>query len=105
MGDLHNQAKHTRKMADELQARFAMADRFRARSGEAGSFKIIADSSIKGVAPAHIIVIDDMFDTCGHLCNVVEALHVYAPEAKIYACATHGYFSRDEAAKIKRLVD
>lgn len=93
-------AKRTRRMADELQVGFMMSDKFRPKAGEVGSVRIIADA---GVKPKHVIVVDDMFDTCGSLVGVVEAVHAFAPQAKIYAVATHGYFSRDAHEKIKKL--
>eukprot|EP00927_Polykrikos_kofoidii_P056791 TRINITY_DN50874_c0_g1_i1.p1 TRINITY_DN50874_c0_g1~~TRINITY_DN50874_c0_g1_i1.p1 ORF type:complete len:378 (+),score=69.09 TRINITY_DN50874_c0_g1_i1:103-1236(+) len=94
-------AKRTRKMADELQVGFMMADKFRPKAGEVGQVKIISDASLR---PKNIIIIDDMFDTCGSLVKVVEAVRVFAPDAKIYAVGTHGYFSKDAHEKIAALV-
>eukprot|EP00929_Paragymnodinium_shiwhaense_P026780 TRINITY_DN15840_c0_g1_i1.p1 TRINITY_DN15840_c0_g1~~TRINITY_DN15840_c0_g1_i1.p1 ORF type:complete len:379 (-),score=81.71 TRINITY_DN15840_c0_g1_i1:181-1317(-) len=95
-------AKRTRKMADELQAGFMMVDKFRAQAGAAqGQLKIIADASMK---PKHIIVIDDMFDSCGTLEGVVMAVRGFAPEARIYAVGTHGYFAKEAHETIARMV-
>jgi len=94
-------AKRTRKMADQLQVGFMMADKFRPKAGEVGQVKIISDASLN---PKNVIIIDDMFDTCGSLDKVAEAVHNFAPGAKIYAVGTHGYFSKDAAEKIKKMV-
>lgn len=45
-----------------------------------------------------------MFDTCGSLDKVVEAVHNFVPEAKIFAIATHGYFSGQAAARIEKMI-
>jgi len=95
-------AKSTRRMADELQAGFMMADKFRSKAGEVSQVKIISDASLN---PKNIVIIDDMFDTCGVLVKVVEAVRAATPEAKIYAIGTHGYFSQDAHEKIRKMVD
>lgn len=94
-------AKRTRKMADELQVGFMMADKFRSKAGEVGQVKIISDASLN---PQNVIIVDDMFDTCGSLVKVVEAVHNFAPQARIYAVGTHGYFSKDAHEKIRHMV-
>lgn len=93
-------AKRTRKMADELQVGFMMADKFRPKAGVVGQVKIISDASL---SPKNVIIYDDIFDTCGSLDKVVEAVHAFAPQARLYAVGTHGYFSKDAAEKIKTL--
>lgn len=94
-------AKRTRKMADELQVGFMMADKFRPKAGQVGQVKIISDASLN---PKNVIIVDDMFDTCGSLDKVVEAVHNFVPEAKIFAIATHGYFSGQAAARIEKMI-
>merc|ERR1712066_798783 len=89
-------AKRARKMADELQVGFMMADKFRPKLGEAGQVKIISDASL---SPKNVIVVDDMFDTCGSLEKVLEAIHNFAPQARLFAVGTHGYFSKDAHEK------
>lgn len=95
--------KFTRRMADELRTGFVMADRFRPKAGGPGEIKIIADSRAEGVDS--VVIVDDMFDTCGSLAAVCEALVAFAPQAKLYAVATHGYFSGDAHLQIKKLVE
>jgi len=94
-------AKRTRKMADELQVGFMMADKFRPKAGEVGQVKIISDASLN---PKTVIITDDMMDTCGTLEKVVEAVHNFVPDAKIYAVGTHGYFSGPAAERIQKMV-
>lgn len=94
-------AKRTRRMADELQVGFMMADKFRPKAGEVGQVKIISDASVN---PKHVIIVDDMFDSCGSIVKVVEAVHAFAPQAKIFAVASHGYFSKDAHEKIAKMV-
>lgn len=100
-------AKRARRMADELQAGFmmALAAHFRPEAGggegAAGRVRIISDASL---TPKNVIIVDDMFDTCASLLNVVEAVRAFAPEARIFAIATHGYFSADAAERVARMV-
>lgn len=95
--------KFTRRMADELRVGFMMVDRFRKKVGGIGEIKLIADSDPQNIDG--IIVVDDMFDTCGNMAGVCVALHEFAPSAKLYAIATHGYFSAEAHKQIKKLVE
>ncbi|CAJ1394061.1 unnamed protein product [Effrenium voratum] len=88
-------------MADELQVGFMMADKFRPKAGEVGQVKIISDASLN---PTNVIIVDDMFDTCGSLVKVVEAVRTFAPEARLYAVGTHGYFSKDASEKVAKMI-
>merc|ERR1712151_188454 len=95
-------AKRTRKMADELHVGFMMADKFRSKVGDGdGQVKIISDVSMN---PKSVIICDDMFDTCNSMVKVVEAVRTYVPQAKIYAVCSHGYFSKDAAEKISKMI-
>jgi len=95
--------KFTRRMADELRTGFIMADRFRPKAGGVGEIKIISDSNLEKVDA--VIIIDDMFDTCGNLAEVCTALNSFAPGAKLYGIATHGYLSGEAHKQIKKLVE
>eukprot|EP00747_Dinoflagellata_sp_TGD_P012415 gnl/TRDRNA2_/TRDRNA2_121646_c0_seq1.p1 gnl/TRDRNA2_/TRDRNA2_121646_c0~~gnl/TRDRNA2_/TRDRNA2_121646_c0_seq1.p1 ORF type:complete len:429 (+),score=89.22 gnl/TRDRNA2_/TRDRNA2_121646_c0_seq1:86-1288(+) len=95
--------KFTRRMADILGTGFMMADRFRLKAGGEGEIRIISDSSVAQIQG--VIIIDDMYDTCGNLVEVVEALHAFAPTAKLYAVGSHGYFSGDAPQKVQRLAE
>lgn len=80
----------TRRMATELGIGFMMVDRIRPKAGGKGDLKIMSserEDTIKSV-----IVVDDMFDTCGSLAEVCKALQLFAPRARLYAVASHGFF-------------
>ena len=47
------------------------------------------------------IIIDDMIDTAGTLCQAAEVLKSYGAR-KVYAFATHGLFSKDAMARIEK---
>jgi len=94
-------AKRTRKMADELQVGFMMADKFRPAAGEVGQVKIICDTTM---TPRNVIIVDDMFDSCNSLVKVVEAVRNFAPEAQLFAVGTHGYFSQDAVERVANMV-
>lgn len=95
--------KFTRRMADELRTGFMMAERFRPKGGGPGQIKLIADAASDGIEG--VVIVDDMFDTCGSLAVVCEAIQRFAPQARLYAVATHGYFSGDAHIAIKKLVE
>ena len=48
------------------------------------------------------ILIDDMIDTAGTICNAAQAL-IDKGAAEVYACATHAVFSDPAIEKIKKL--
>lgn len=93
----------TRRMANELRTGFIMADRFRPKAGGVGQIRIISDMCREDVKA--IIIVDDMFDTCGALAEVCGALNDFAPNAKLYGIAIHGYFSGEAHLQIKKLVE
>merc|ERR1711862_880728 len=96
--------KFTRTVASELCVSFLICDRFREKAGGVARIKIISDLRTPDDVEA-IIVVDDMFDTCNSLTEVCAALNGFAPKAKLYGVATHGYFSGDAHLEIKRLVE
>ena len=56
-----------------------------------------------------VILVDDMIDTAGTLCNAAKALVEVGKAKEVYACATHGVLSgpaidRIEASVIKEIV-
>ena len=50
-------------------------------------------SIIGEVEGKHVILLDDMVDTAGSLCNAAKALVEIGGAKEIYACATHGVLS------------
>ena len=56
-----------------------------------------------------VIIVDDMIDTAGTLCNAAKAVIDKGGAREVYACATHGVLSgpameRIQASVIKELV-
>eukprot|EP00927_Polykrikos_kofoidii_P031487 TRINITY_DN27062_c0_g1_i1.p1 TRINITY_DN27062_c0_g1~~TRINITY_DN27062_c0_g1_i1.p1 ORF type:complete len:410 (+),score=55.86 TRINITY_DN27062_c0_g1_i1:99-1232(+) len=92
----------TRRVADELRTGIFVAGQVRTQAGDSSTVRIMAGEEA-GTVKA-VIVVDDMFDTCGTLVGVCRALKTLAPQAKIYALATHGYFSGKAPSHIKELV-
>eukprot|EP00438_Fugacium_kawagutii_P022740 Skav234322 [mRNA] locus=scaffold3847:80641:90653:- [translate_table: standard] len=112
--DLHNQAEAAFSsldggngggMADILRVGFIMADRFRQKGGGRGDVKIISEGDLKAVTT--VIVIDDMFDTCGNLVEVCAALRVTLPAARLYGDFNLQWLavtnSVDQTAALRRL--
>jgi len=81
----------SRRMAGELCTGLMIADEVRLKAGGAGQLKII--SSVAADQVQTVVIVDDMFDTCGSLLQVCKALHSFVPQARLYAVASHGYFS------------
>ncbi len=92
-----------RALAKRIDAPLAIVDKRRERAGESEVMNIIGD-----VAGRSCILVDDIVDSGGTLCNAAEAL--LAKGAKeVYAYITHGVLSggavaRIAASKLKELV-
>ena len=64
---------------------------------------------IGDVKDKKVILVDDMIDTAGTLCNAAKAIIEVGGAKEVYACATHGVLSgpaieRIEKSPIKELV-
>src|SRR5437763_257047 len=93
----------TRQIARRLDADLAIVDKRRERAGVSEVMNIIGD-----VEGRRCILIDDIVDSAGTLCNAAEALMDKGAEG-VYAYVTHGVLSggavaRVVAAPIKELV-
>jgi ribose-phosphate pyrophosphokinase len=92
-----------RALAKRIDAQLAIVDKRRERPGESEVMNIIGD-----VAGRSCILVDDIVDSGGTLCNAAEAL--LAKGAKeVYAYITHGVLSggavsRIAGSKLKELV-
>ena len=92
-----------RALAKRIDAPLSIVDKRRERAGESEVMNIIGD-----VAGRSCILVDDIVDSGGTLCNAAEAL--LAKGAKeVYAYITHGVLSggavaRIAASKLKELV-
>lgn len=93
----------TRGMAKKLDADLAIVDKRRERAGVSEVMNIIGD--VKG---RQCILVDDIVDSGGTLCNAAVALIEHGAEA-VWAYVTHGVLSggavaRVTASPLKRLV-
>ncbi|MCX7770547.1 MAG: ribose-phosphate pyrophosphokinase [Proteobacteria bacterium] len=79
--------ERAREYAKRLNATLAIIDKRREKPNQSEVMHIIGNVEDK-VA----ILVDDMIDTAGTLCNSAEALKQNGAK-KIYACATHAVFS------------
>ena len=92
-----------RKFADRLHAPIAIIDKRRPKANVSEIMNIIGD-----VEGKRCILIDDMIDTAGTICNAANALKDLGA-TKVYACCTHGVlsgpaFERINASAIEELV-
>jgi ribose-phosphate pyrophosphokinase len=92
-----------RALANRLGADLAIVDKRRPKAGESEVMNIIGD-----VAGRHCILIDDIVDSAGTLCNAADAL-LKEKAASVSAYVTHGVLSngaaqRVEESKLKELV-
>lgn len=93
-----------RKFAERIDCPLAIVDKRRQRANVSEVMNIIGD--VKG---KKVILVDDMVDTAGTLCNAASALMEKGGAQEVYACATHGVLSgpaldRIHASPIKELV-
>ncbi|HEY8163233.1 MAG TPA: ribose-phosphate pyrophosphokinase [Methylocystis sp.] len=92
-----------RALAKRIDAPLAIVDKRRERAGESEVMNIIGD-----VAGHNCILVDDIVDSGGTLCNAAEAL-LAAGAQSVHAYITHGVLSgraaeRIAASKLKELV-
>lgn len=93
-----------RKFAEKLDAKIAIIDKRRPKANVCEVMNIIG--SVEG---KKCIIVDDMIDTAGTLCNAAKALVEIGGAKEVYACATHGVLSgpaidRIEESVIKKIV-
>lgn len=73
----------------------AIIDKKRPRPGENEVCNIIGD-----VRERDCILVDDMIDTAGTICNAAKALKEKGGAKNIYACATHGVLSGEAVSRL-----
>jgi ribose-phosphate pyrophosphokinase len=83
-----------RAMAKRLDADLAIIDKRRERAGESEVMNIIGD--VKGKS---CIIVDDIADSAGTLCNAAKAL-MDDGATSVAAYVTHGVFSKDAVKRI-----
>jgi len=93
-----------RNMSERIGVGLAIVDKRRQKANSSEVMHIIGDVKDKDV-----MIVDDMVDTAGTLCNAAKALVEIGGAKSVYASATHGVLSgpaieRIEASCIKELV-
>ncbi|NQV54666.1 MAG: ribose-phosphate pyrophosphokinase, partial [Rhodospirillales bacterium] len=83
-----------RSIAKNLDADLAIIDKRRERAGESEVMNIIGE-----VAKRHCILVDDIIDSAGTLCNASTAL-MEAGAASVSAFVTHGVLSGGAVARV-----
>ncbi|MEG1996697.1 MAG: ribose-phosphate pyrophosphokinase, partial [Oscillospiraceae bacterium] len=77
-----------RNFAARIDAPLAIVDKRRQRANTSEVMNIIGD-----VRGKKVILVDDMIDTAGTLCNAAKAVIEKGGATEVYACATHGVLS------------
>jgi ribose-phosphate pyrophosphokinase len=83
-----------RQIAQRLDADLAIIDKRRERAGVSEVMNIIGD-----VRGRRCILVDDIVDSAGTLCNAAAAL-IESGSAAVYAYVTHGVFSGGSVARV-----
>ncbi len=87
-------AEMAKSYAKRLGGKVAIATKSREKAGVVEEMTIIGDIKDKNV-----LVVDDMIDTAGTLCKAAKVLKENGAQ-RIWACATHGLFSKDAVEKL-----
>ena len=99
----HGSVSRARNMAKPFNVPIAIIDKRRPEPNKSEIMNIIGD-----VEGKNCIILDDMIDTAGTICNAAKALADLGAKS-VYACATHAVLSgpaieRIEASPIKEMV-
>lgn len=88
-----------RKFAERCDIPLAIIDKRRPKANVSEVMNIIGD--VKG---RRVIIVDDMIDTAGTLCNAAQALMEVGGAKEVIACATHGVLSGPAIERINNSV-
>ena len=88
-----------RKFTDKLDLPMAIVDKRRPKPNVSEVMNIIGDIKDKNV-----ILVDDMVDTAGTLCNGAKALVERGGAKSVIACATHGVLSGPDIERLQNSV-
>lgn len=88
-----------RNFAQRIDAPIAIVDKRRQKANVCEVMNIIGD-----VKDKRVILVDDMIDTAGTLCNAANALVEKGGAKEVYACATHGVLSGPAMERIQNSV-
>jgi len=86
--------ERARAYAKRLEATLAIIDKRRVRANQVEEMRIIGD--VTGCAA---VIIDDMIDTAGTVCQAANAI-IEAGAKRVLACTTHGVLSGPAVARI-----
>ena len=89
----------SRNFAEKIGTGLAIIDKRRPEPNVSEVMNIIGDAKGKKV-----ILVDDMIDTAGTLCNAANAIVERGGATEVYACATHAVLSGDAIKNIKNSV-
>lgn len=85
-----------RTFAQSVHMDLAIVDKRRQKANQCEVMNVIGD--VKGKT---CIMLDDIVDTAGSLCNAAAALKEIGGAKEVYACATHGVLSKDAWKRIE----
>lgn len=85
-----------REFASKLSLPIAIIDKRRQRANVSEVMHIIGDVNGKNV-----VLVDDMIDTAGTLCNAAKAVVESGGAREVFACATHAVLSGPAVERIK----
>ena len=85
-----------RKFAERCDVPLAIIDKRRPKANVSEVMNIIGD-----VRGRKVIIVDDMIDTAGTLCNAAKALVEIGGATDVIACATHGVLSGPAIERIQ----
>lgn len=85
-----------RNFAQRLGVQFAIVDKRRQKANVCEVMNIIGD-----VRNKKVVLVDDMIDTAGTLCNAAKAIMEIGGAKEVYACATHGVLSGPAIQRIQ----
>jgi ribose-phosphate pyrophosphokinase len=86
-----------RNMAAKIGTGLAIVDKRRQKANSSEVMNIIGDVKDKDV-----MIVDDMVDTAGTLCNAAKALVEIGKAKRVFASATHGVLSGDALKRISQ---
>ena len=92
----HGSVKRARNMAKPLNVPIAIIDKRRPEPNKSEIMNIVGD--IKG---RNCIILDDLIDTAGTICNAAQALTDLGAKS-VYACATHAVLSGPAIERIDK---
>jgi ribose-phosphate pyrophosphokinase len=86
-----------RSMSEKIGTSLAIVDKRRPKANASEVMNIIGD-----VRGKNVLIVDDMVDTAGTLCNAAQALLEVGGAKSVHACATHGVLSGAAIERIEK---